>query len=216
MDSISIAPRLVVTDPLGRRLIPIDKPVMTLGRRSEADVRVSSAGVSRKHAEIVTKDGVCQLRGLCIELRDLCRGERTTERLLASGTHHTSASPTTRIVFASATCRPGAELGGGRQRIRHMAGLLEGLRGSARAAIRRCAGRWCWMRRSMSPARARLHHAGKQRRPAQANSPDPRTRALWEDLRHQPEDPEAVFATGRKRLSRICSMAISRNSTPAR
>ena len=48
------APRLLVTDTLGQRIIAIDKPTLTLGRRSETDVRVQGAGVSRVHAEIVT------------------------------------------------------------------------------------------------------------------------------------------------------------------
>ena len=57
-----VAPRLLVTDTLGRRLIPIDKPLLTLGRRSETDVRVPGAGVSRVHAEIVNENGVYRLR----------------------------------------------------------------------------------------------------------------------------------------------------------
>ena len=131
MDSIRIAPRLVVTDPLGRRLIPIDKPVITLGRRSEADVRVSSAGVSRKHAEIVTKDGVCQLRDCASSFGTFVNGERTTERVLASGDRITlGQSDDTEIVFAVGDDAPSQERSSvaAVSEIRHMAGLLEGLR----------------------------------------------------------------------------------------
>ena len=46
------SPRLVITDAAGRRQVPIDKGVVTLGRRSESDVRVAGTGVSRQHAEI--------------------------------------------------------------------------------------------------------------------------------------------------------------------
>ena len=56
------APRIMVTDTLGQRIINIDKPMVTLGRRSESDVRVQGAGVSRLHAEILTEGGVCRLR----------------------------------------------------------------------------------------------------------------------------------------------------------
>src|SRR5664279_3045820 len=101
MDSTSIAPRLVVTDPLGRRLIPIDKPIITLGRRSEADVRVSSAGVSRKHAEIVTRDGAFLLRDCGSSFGTFVNGERAAERMLASGDRITlGQSDDTEIVFA--------------------------------------------------------------------------------------------------------------------
>jgi len=37
------APRLVVTDALGRRIVPIDKPLFTMGRRSETDLRLPTS-----------------------------------------------------------------------------------------------------------------------------------------------------------------------------
>lgn len=43
-------PRLIITDPLGRQVVPINKPVVSLGRRTESDVRVTGIGVSRHHA----------------------------------------------------------------------------------------------------------------------------------------------------------------------
>ena len=46
-------PRLIVTDTLGRRIVPIDKPVFSIGRRSETDLRLAGADVSRVHAEII-------------------------------------------------------------------------------------------------------------------------------------------------------------------
>jgi phosphoserine phosphatase RsbU/P len=55
-------PRLRITDPAGRRIVAIDKPMVTLGRRSESDVCISGAGVSRAHAEIVNEGGICTLR----------------------------------------------------------------------------------------------------------------------------------------------------------
>jgi pSer/pThr/pTyr-binding forkhead associated (FHA) protein len=59
---MSVGPRLIVTDALGRREIPIDKPLLTLGRRSESDVRLSGGGISRHHAEIVAANGAFRLR----------------------------------------------------------------------------------------------------------------------------------------------------------
>ena len=46
-------PRLIVTDTLGRRIVPLDKPVFSIGRRSESDLRLERADVSRLHAEIM-------------------------------------------------------------------------------------------------------------------------------------------------------------------
>ena len=46
-------PRLVVTDTLGRRIVTIDKPVFTIGRRTESDLRLPGGDISRLHAEIL-------------------------------------------------------------------------------------------------------------------------------------------------------------------
>src|SRR5580765_836576 len=50
-------PRLIVTDTLGQRIVPLDKAVFSIGRRSESDLRLAGADVSRLHAEIVRQDG---------------------------------------------------------------------------------------------------------------------------------------------------------------
>ena len=60
--SAAVAPRLVITDALGRRTIPIERPITTFGRRSECDVRVTGADVSRQHAELLLQDGRVVLR----------------------------------------------------------------------------------------------------------------------------------------------------------
>ena len=36
-------PRLIVADALGRRILPLDKPAFTIGRRSETDLRLAGA-----------------------------------------------------------------------------------------------------------------------------------------------------------------------------
>jgi serine phosphatase RsbU (regulator of sigma subunit) len=45
--------RLEVIDPSGRRFVPVDKPVFTIGRRTGSDLRLVGREVSRQHAEIV-------------------------------------------------------------------------------------------------------------------------------------------------------------------
>ena len=49
--------RLQVTDPNGRRVVPLDKAVFIIGRRTAADLQLLNADVSREHAEIA-RDGV--------------------------------------------------------------------------------------------------------------------------------------------------------------
>src|SRR6185369_9948436 len=129
--SEAAAPRLVVTDPLGRRVIPIDKPLMTLGRRSETDVHVPGAGVSRVHAEIVTEQGVCRLRDCASRFGTYVNGERATDRILAHGDRITlGQSNDTEIVFAVGDDAPSQERSSvaAVSEIRHMATLLDGLR----------------------------------------------------------------------------------------
>ena len=101
-------PRLIVTDALGRRIVPIDKPAFSLGRRSESDLRLSGADISRLHAEIVREGDVCTLHDRQstfgtfvnddkIDARQLVPGDRvrlgqSTDRLLASIARHRAAA----------------------------------------------------------------------------------------------------------------------------
>jgi len=125
------SPRLVVTDPLGRRVIPIDKPIVTLGRRSETDVRVPSAGVSRVHAEIISDRGVYRLRDCASRFGTFVNGERMTEQVLNEGDRiRLGQSDDTEIVFVLGDEPPSQERSAvaAASELRHMAGLLEGLR----------------------------------------------------------------------------------------
>ena len=56
---------------------------MSLGRRSENDVCVMDAGVSRLHAEIVARDGEWYVRDCASKFGTFVNGERTMERVLA-------------------------------------------------------------------------------------------------------------------------------------
>lgn len=125
------SPRLIVTDALGRRVIPIDKPILTLGRRSETDVRVPGAGVSRVHAEIVAENGAYRLRDCASRFGTFVNGERTTERVLRDGDRiQLGQSDDTEIRFVTGEESPSQERSAvaAASELRHMAGLLEGLR----------------------------------------------------------------------------------------
>src|SRR6476646_4768184 len=127
-----VAPRLVITDALGRRTIPIERAVTTFGRRSECDVRLTGADVSRQHAELLMRDGKIVLRDCESKFGTFVNGEKITERELKPGdTIGLGQTSDTSIVFAAG----GDHQMSGEQmastaamELRHMAALLEGLR----------------------------------------------------------------------------------------
>ena len=78
--------RLEVHDGLGRRVIPIDKQVLTIGRRSENDLRLVGSDVSRDHAEIALADGNHVLRDRGSRYGTFVNGEQiSAERPLRHG-----------------------------------------------------------------------------------------------------------------------------------
>src|SRR5207245_8964714 len=79
------APRLVITDALGRRIVPIDKPLFTIGRRSETDLRLTGADISRVHAEIAAENGGYVIRDKQSRFGTYVNGGRTSEKVLADG-----------------------------------------------------------------------------------------------------------------------------------
>ena len=96
-----VAPRLVITDALGRRTIPIERPVTTFGRRSECDVRVNGADVSRLHAELHLQDGRVLLKDCESKFGTYVNGAKITEHELKSGdTIGLGQTSDTSIVFA--------------------------------------------------------------------------------------------------------------------
>ena len=77
--------RLQVTDPNGRRVVPLDKAVFIIGRRTAADLQLVNADVSREHAEIA-RDGVrFLLRDRGSRYGTFVNGEQVTERPLEHG-----------------------------------------------------------------------------------------------------------------------------------
>ena len=49
---MAVTPRLQVSDTLGRRIVPLDKPLFRIGRRHESELQIVSVDVSREHADI--------------------------------------------------------------------------------------------------------------------------------------------------------------------
>jgi len=127
----SPAPRLVVTDALGRRTVPIDKPLFSIGRRSETDLRLTGADVSRLHAEIVAENGTYTLLDKQSRFGTFVNGERVTERSLAHRDHiRLGQSGDTEIVFYIEDDEQSVERSAisAATELRQMAALLEGLR----------------------------------------------------------------------------------------
>ena len=125
-------PRLEVNDGLGRRLVVIDKPVLTIGRRTESDVRLVGSDVSREHAELAVEDGKYLLRDRGSRYGTFVNGAPVTEHTLAHGDKvQFGRTGGAEVVFltdappsASGTSSAGTAVGD----IRQMATLLEGLR----------------------------------------------------------------------------------------
>jgi serine phosphatase RsbU (regulator of sigma subunit) len=77
--------RLKITDAQGRRFVPLDKPIFTIGRRTAADLQIVSTDVSREHAEIVRDGPAYVLRDRGSRYGTFVNGEAVSERPLLSG-----------------------------------------------------------------------------------------------------------------------------------
>ena len=124
-------PRLIVTDALGRRIVPIDKDVFSLGRRSESDLRLPGADISRLHAEIVRTGEACVLHDRQSTFGTFVNDEKIESRTLSPGDRvRLGQSADVEIVFAIGDEAPSAEKSAASAAVelRQMAALLEGLR----------------------------------------------------------------------------------------
>ena len=124
-------PRLVVTDALGRRIVNIDKPLFTIGRRSETDLRLPGADISRVHAEISVENGNCVIRDKQSRFGTFVNGEKQNERVLAHGDQiRLGQAGDTEIVFFVDDEAPSVEKSAvsAASDLRQLAALLEGLR----------------------------------------------------------------------------------------
>jgi serine phosphatase RsbU (regulator of sigma subunit) len=131
MPEIAPAPRLVVTDALGRRIVNIDKALFTIGRRSETDLRLPGADISRVHAEISIENATCVIRDKQSRFGTFVNGERITEKVLAHGDQvRLGQAGDTEIVFFVDDEAPSVEKSAvsAATELRQMAALLEALR----------------------------------------------------------------------------------------
>jgi serine phosphatase RsbU (regulator of sigma subunit) len=125
-------PRLEVNDGLGRRVIPLDKPLLSIGRRTESDIRLVGSDVSREHAEIARDGGTVVLRDRGSRYGTFVNGEPVTEHRLIHGDRvQFGRTGGAEVVFltevvpqTSHTSSADTAVGD----IRQMATLLEGLR----------------------------------------------------------------------------------------
>jgi sigma-B regulation protein RsbU (phosphoserine phosphatase) len=128
-----MSPRLLVTDSLGRRFIPVDKAVLTLGRRSDNDVRITDAGVSRRHAEVhVGADGY-RVEDCSSRFGTFVNGQRSSSHVLTHGDRiRLGESGDTDILFVAGDTddlpSQARSAVAAATELRHVAGLLEGLR----------------------------------------------------------------------------------------
>ena len=77
--------RLEVNDGLGQRIVPINKELLCIGRRTESDLRLVGSDVSREHAEIVKENGDWILRDKKSRYGTFVNGEAVTEHKLTHG-----------------------------------------------------------------------------------------------------------------------------------
>ncbi|HUE86580.1 MAG TPA: SpoIIE family protein phosphatase [Vicinamibacterales bacterium] len=128
-----LGPRLEINDGLGSRVVPIDKPVIAIGRRNENDLRLTGSDVSRDHAEISAADGTYILRDRGSRYGTFVNGEQVSEQPLRHGDRiQFGRASGTNVVFLVEDLAP-PPLSDRSQAtavgdIRQLASLLEGLR----------------------------------------------------------------------------------------
>ena len=129
--SSTVEPRLIVTDQLGRRIVPLDKPSFTIGRRTETDLRLTGGDISRVHAEILAEDGQRVLYDRQSRFGTFVNDEKVDRRVLSPGDRIRLGGATdVEIVFAAGESGPSAEKSAesAATELRQMAALLQGLR----------------------------------------------------------------------------------------
>ena len=131
-------PRLDVVDCVGRRVVVIDKPLFSIGRRSANDLTLTGNDVSREHAEIRQADDHYVIRDRGSRCGTIVNGAEITERPLRHGDRmRIGRTAGAELMFliddtpVSAAHSGGSAIIGG---FRQVAALLEALRalGSSR------------------------------------------------------------------------------------
>jgi serine phosphatase RsbU (regulator of sigma subunit)/pSer/pThr/pTyr-binding forkhead associated (FHA) protein len=77
--------RLEVNDGLGQRIVPLNKDLLCIGRRTESDLRLVGSDVSREHAEILKQDANWILKDKNSRYGTYVNGEPITEHKLSHG-----------------------------------------------------------------------------------------------------------------------------------
>ncbi len=126
--------RLEVTDALGRRVVPLEKPTFSIGRRSGNDLQLVGSDVSRDHADIAREEERYILRDRGSRYGTFVNGEQITEKSLTHGDLvRLGRSGGAEMVFlldeqplssSSIEKHPSSAVGD----LRQIAALLEGLR----------------------------------------------------------------------------------------
>jgi serine phosphatase RsbU (regulator of sigma subunit)/pSer/pThr/pTyr-binding forkhead associated (FHA) protein len=133
-------PRLEISEPLGRRVVAIDKELFAIGRRTGNDLRLTAADISREHAEIARAGAGFLIRDRQSRFGTFVNGVQVAEQALNHGDLiRLGQSGGIEMVFLSegdlrhdsSAERLSTSAGG---ELRQVAALLEGLRalGSAR------------------------------------------------------------------------------------
>jgi serine phosphatase RsbU (regulator of sigma subunit) len=125
--------RLQVTDSSGRRVVPVDKAIFLIGRRTAADLQLVNADVSREHAEIAQDGARFLLRDRGSRYGTFVNGEQITERALEHGDRiRLGRTDAIELVFmteaSSSTHISGLREIGSDADLRQMAAILNGLR----------------------------------------------------------------------------------------
>ena len=127
--------RLEINDGLGSRVVPLDKPLIAIGRRGENDVRLSGSDVSRDHAEIAQANSSYVLRDRGSRYGTFVNGEQiSAERPLRHGDRiQFGRASGTDVVFLIEDAAPPPSSSERHHQtavgdIRQLAALLEGLR----------------------------------------------------------------------------------------
>lgn len=122
-------PSLRITDSTGSRVVVIDKPILTIGRRSAADVHVHNLDVSKEHAEIVREGEIYMLRDRGSRYGTFVNGERVTEHTLLRGDLIRLSGPGgAELIFDSGAADSTLGLRTGTTDLQQMAAIMDGLR----------------------------------------------------------------------------------------
>ena len=123
-------PRLTVKDSSGSRVVSIDKPIFTIGRRTSSDAFVNNMDVSKDHAEIVREGEIYMLRDCGSKFGTYVNGERIAEYTLLRGDRIRLSRPDgVELIFdVSPTDSAATFLTRGGSDLRLMAGIMDGLR----------------------------------------------------------------------------------------